>query len=274
VALDNAEDTVKLQRAIDVAAKWSEKWKMPFNVNKCKVMHIGKNNPRAEYQMDGHRLATTEMERDVGVQITPSMKWSEHCGKAAATATRVLAQIARAFSYRDRSTFMRLYKSYVRPHLEFASPAWSPWLVRDMDALEKVQKKAVGMVGGLKGATYEEKLVELGLQSLSERRREADLLLIQKVMHGTCRVNGEKWKNARNNGGPLTRAAADPTRLDQPRARLEIRSNYYTVRIPREWNELPQDLRETQSAARFKANLRRHTRAHAPGERQQRRANT
>ena len=64
---------------------------------------------------------------------------------------------------------MRLYKQYVRPHLEFATAAWSPWTVADKAVLEEVQIKAVKMVAGIRGTTYEEKLAELGLCLLEER---------------------------------------------------------------------------------------------------------
>jgi len=227
--LDQDDRPAKLQEAINGAASWSAKWGMPFNVNKCKVMHIGRNNPRTQYSMAGHVLAETAEERDVGVQVTPDMKWSNHCTKAAATAARVLAQISRAFSYRDKNTFLRLYKMYVRPHLEFSSQAWRPWLARDIDALERVQIQAVNMIGGLVGVSYQEKLVELGLQSLADRRKEADLLLMQKVICGASGVNSEKWITSTQNALHNTRAAADPTRLAQPRARLELRRNFYTV---------------------------------------------
>jgi len=70
----------------------------------------------------------------------------------------------------------------VRPHLEFASPAWSPWLQGDKDELEKVQKKAVKMVAGLKGTTYEEKCAELGLQTLEERRNRQDTALVHNFL--------------------------------------------------------------------------------------------
>ncbi len=75
-------------------------------------------------------------------------------------------QLRKNFHYRDRRTFVRLYKQYVRPHLEFASPAWSPWNLGDQEKLEKVQEKAVKMVTGLTGTTYEERCVELGLETL------------------------------------------------------------------------------------------------------------
>jgi hypothetical protein len=94
--------------------------------------------------------------------------------------TNFLGQLRRNFHYRDRHTFLRLYKQYVRPHLEFSAPAWSPWLQGDKDTLEKVQEKAVKMVAGLKGANYLEKCTELGLETLEKRREDQDLALVYK----------------------------------------------------------------------------------------------
>jgi ribonuclease P/MRP protein subunit RPP40 len=65
----------------------------------------------------------------------------------------VLSQLTRAFHYRDRYIFKKLYVQYVRPHLEFAATAWSPSLEADKAVLEKIQQRAVTMVSGLKGKT-------------------------------------------------------------------------------------------------------------------------
>jgi hypothetical protein len=111
--------------------------------------------------------------------MSKSLKPSAQCGKAARTAQTVLSQMARAFHYRARHIFLRLYKQYVRPHLEFASAAWSPWQERDerdKAVLEKIQRRAVSMISGLKGKSYEEKLLELELPTLEERRHQADMV--------------------------------------------------------------------------------------------------
>jgi hypothetical protein len=120
----------------------------------------------------------TEEEKDIGVTVTKNLKPLAQCNKAARRAAAVLGQIRRNFHYRDKYTFVKLYKQYVRPHLEFSSPAWSPWLQGDKDILEKVQEKAVNMVSGLKGNTYLEKCAELGLKSLEERRKDQDMNLV------------------------------------------------------------------------------------------------
>jgi hypothetical protein len=138
---------------------------MEFNIKKCKVMHLGHNNTEQAYFMEGQLL---EVERDIGVNVVKGLKQASQCQKAARTAQWVLSQISRAFHYRDRNVFLQLYIQYVRPHLKFASPAWSPWLEADKEVLEKVQKRAVNMISGLKAKTYEEKLRELGLTTLEE----------------------------------------------------------------------------------------------------------
>ena len=96
---------------------------MLFNVKKCKVMHIGHNNPKHVYTMQGQALETTEEERDVRVLMASNLKPAAQCAKAAQTASMVLGQISRAFHFRDRHIYVRLYKQYVLLHLEFAGAA-------------------------------------------------------------------------------------------------------------------------------------------------------
>jgi ribonucleases P/MRP protein subunit RPP40 len=93
--------------------------------------------------MGGAVLSSTREEKDLGVTISDTLKPAAQCAR---TAQAVLGQITRAFQYRDKRVFIQLYKQYVRPHLEFAVQAWSPWLQSDKDVLEKVQRRAVNMV--------------------------------------------------------------------------------------------------------------------------------
>jgi hypothetical protein len=203
---------------------------MAFNTSKCKVMHCGRQNQQAAYTMDGQVLERTEEERDIGVLVASNMKPAAQCAKAAKTAMTVLGQITRAFTYRERKVFPALYQRYVRPHLEFSSQAWSPWLKKDIEVLEKVQMRAVKMVNGLTG-TYEEKLQALGMQSLEQRRKEADMVLVYKILNGKCSVDREKWFDIDLPGdGPQTRATVNGIRIRPPFARTDRRKNFFTVR--------------------------------------------
>ena len=91
-------------------------------------MHVGRGNSETNYLMNNQVLSKTEKERDIGVIIHKSLKPSLQCKEAARKANGVLTQIARSFHYRDRKTFLNLYTTYVRPHTEFSTPAWNPWL--------------------------------------------------------------------------------------------------------------------------------------------------
>ena len=132
---------------------WAKDWGMEFNVDKCKIMHVGRNNPQFEYSMGGTTLRAVEEEKDIGVTIHNSLKPSRHCKKIADTANAVLRQLTRNFHFRDRHIFKKLYTQYVRPHVEFASPAWSPWNEADKEIIEKVQMQAVKMISGLSGSS-------------------------------------------------------------------------------------------------------------------------
>ena len=164
-----------MQEDINQLMYWAERWQMEFNSVKCKIMHLGNSNPNFTYTMGGYAPAGTVLqsvsqEKDIGVIVHEILKPAAQCHKASMKANQVLGQMAQSFHYRDKNIWIRLYKVFVRPHLDFAVQAWSPWYKSYIDILEKVQKRAVNMVVGLKGRTYEEKLEEIGLMSLKQRR--------------------------------------------------------------------------------------------------------
>jgi hypothetical protein len=256
------EQREQLQRALDSLYNWAEKWGMSFNVKKCKVMHLGHGNAKHEYRMGGQVLQSVDTETDIGVKISKNLKPSEQCWKAAQTGQTVLSQLARAFHYRDRNIFVKLYAQYVRPHLEFASPAWSPWLEADKACLEKVQKKAVSMVSGLRSHDYEERLAELGMTTLEERRHQTDMIQVYKALTGKDKVNCEQWWTRAAAGERATRAAADPLNLRVPAHRLETRRHFFTHRVPEPWNCVPAELKSAATVGAFRAGYREYRKAH------------
>jgi hypothetical protein len=254
------EERALLQQALDKLCEWAALWGMEFNVKKCSVMHIGHNNTMQEYFMNGEQLGVTEEERDIGVMISRNLKPSSQCSKAARTAQTVLSQISRAFHYRDRHIFVKLYVQYVRPHLEFASPAWSPWLECDKEALEKIQRRAIGMVSGLNATSYEERLREIGLTTLEERRHQADMLQTFKILQQKDRVNSESWFRMAGEEGRLTRSTSDPMNLRVLPYRLDIRKNFFTNRVISDWNNVPAELKRAKNAKSFKNGYKNHRR--------------
>jgi hypothetical protein len=184
------------------------------------------------------------------------LKPSQQCAKAAATARAVLGQISRAFHFRDKFTFVRLYKTYVKPHLEFCTPAWAPWTQADRDCIEKVQIKMVSMVSGLQSDTYEGKLTELGMDTLHERRHVADMVTMNKMAHGIGDFNlSELFEPVQNNHA--TRAGADPLNVRPRPANLELRRGFFSNRTVKDWNRIPAAIKNIAVTGQLKEAYRK-----------------
>jgi hypothetical protein len=162
------------------------------------------------------------------------------------------------FHYRDRHVFLKLYKQYVRPHLEFCGPAWAPWSATDIAKPENVQRKAVNMVSGLNGRSYEDRCSELGLQTLEQRRMDQDLTQVYRFSKGVCNIRPERlFERAENREGPVTRQSGDKENFKLPAARLDIRKNSFAVRSVHKWNELPSYLKSAKNTETFKRDLKK-----------------
>ena len=118
---------------------------MKFNIQKCKVLHLGKKNPRNFYLMfdnENKCLSTIKDIReqpDLGVQMDESLKFEKQISNVVQKANGVLASIRRTFKYINKDSFPVLYKSLVRPHLEYCKSIWSPYMVKDIKLIENVQ---------------------------------------------------------------------------------------------------------------------------------------
>ena len=229
---------------------------MEFNVKKCKVMHVGRNNPNCEYIMAMTVLQTVSKERDIGLMVNQDLKPSLQCAEASRRASTHLGQITRTFLYWDRFTFLRLYTQFVRCHLEFAVLAWSPWTGHDIEILEKVQRRAVNLITGLNGRAYDEKLDELGLLSLKDRRTKLDLIQTYKILKGIDRVDHDTWfSKVGADATRLTRHTAYHDNLISKRSRSDVRQNFFSNRVVPKWNKLPVEVKETRTLNIFRTLL-------------------
>jgi len=162
---------------------------MAFNTEKCKVMHLGKENKKFDYYMNNQKLGVVNEEKDLGVFIRPTddLKPSSQCRQVyAKAASRVLGTISRTISYtcKTPTVLLKLYKTLVMPHLEYCIPVCSPYYSRDKVLLERVQHRFTRMLPGLKQNSYFERLEHLGLWTLEERRNRTDLLEVFRMYRG------------------------------------------------------------------------------------------
>ena len=163
----------------DLAAilKWSHDWLLPLNIKKCNVLYIGKHNPKFTYSIGGVQLEKKDYCQDLGVIISSDLSWSQHMIRVVKKANSVLYLLSKAFCKPSYSTFVKLYKSFVRPILEFANAVWTPILQRDLLLLESVQRRATRVPFGRTRPQYSERLSLMNLTSLTQRRLRGDLIV-------------------------------------------------------------------------------------------------
>ena len=136
------------------------------------------------YEMGRTILSITVKEKDLGVTMNANMKVSEQCRIAAFKGNQVLGMIRRNITYEEKSLIVPLYKAIVRPHLEYCIHAWSPYLRKDLDMLEKIQRRATKLIPGLRDLSYEERLKEFGMTTLKTRRLRGDQIEVFNILNG------------------------------------------------------------------------------------------
>ena len=183
-SMQSHQDQLMLQQDINTITDWSQKWQMEFNKEKCHLLSIGRSQNSTPYTMESTVLSFSTAERDLGVVVQQNLDWSQHIGKAVKKANQVLGLISRSYEYKSIHNILPLYKSLVRPHLEYAVQVWRPYKQKDIDRIERIQKRATRMIKGLENDPYEIRLKKTGLISLEMRRLRADLIEVFKIMKG------------------------------------------------------------------------------------------
>ena len=258
--INSIEDQKMLQDDINRGVEWSKTWLMHFNVKKCKVMHVGKNNKRSAhvYTMDDSSGATLELqetilERDLGVMISNDLKWRSQVEAAATKANRVFGIFKRVFQCRSPRLWQTLYKSYIRPHLEFAIQAWSPYLEKDIETLEKVQRRVTKHIHGLSNLEYDERLSALSWISLRARRERGDAILAFQHLHGDVELDlNLQWLLPTGSG---IRANDTPRIAIPTLARnCKQRENFFSQRVARSWRSLSVETANSNNLNEFNNN--------------------
>ena len=254
--IKNDNDIVQMQHDLDITAEWSNAWQLSFSFDKCKHMQVG-NFLAVDYNLMDHSCGERKVikhvaeEKDLGIWCTANLKPTAQCRSAVSKAMKALGLIKRTFKYFNAKSLPKLYKTYVRPHLEFCVQVWSPYLVGDIDALEKVQRRATKLIPGLSNLPYEERLKILHLHSLYARRLRGDLILTYRILNGLISISSDDLFTLNTN----SRTRGHNLKLYKKRSRLNISKYFFSNRVVSCWNSLPDYVISADTINSFKNRL-------------------
>lgn len=250
--ITSPSNKIELQQDLDSMLQWTKDSLLQFHPDKCSSMTITRHptTPR-HYHLDDQELRISEEERDLGVILDPKLTFETHMWSKIKKANSIMGVIRRSFTYMDDPIFLSLYKSLVRPHLEYANQAWSPHLRKHIDSIENVQRRATKLIPNMRDLTYEERLRKLKLPTLTYRRLRGDLIEMYKIATGiyerdTCQALVDfSGRTSRGHKYKLTKS----------HIRSDIRKYSFKERVINPWNNLPSEVVEAPSLISFERRL-------------------
>lgn len=249
-------DSTDLQNSASLLQQWSDKWLLKLNSKKCKIISFGRNIDTSQMYNLIEGSSTYQLTRDskitdLGVILDSKLTFSEHIHTKIRKAFGIIGILKRNFRCMSVSSFVLLYKSMVRSHLEYCNSVWAPHKKSDTEDLEKVQKRATKIIPALCKLPYPERLKRCGLTTLKFRRIRGDMIETYKIITGKYESSVApvfKFSDVK-----ITRG--NEYKLDTARTHYDMRKYYFTNRVVNIWNSLPNDIVKACSVNQFKNKL-------------------
>jgi hypothetical protein len=249
--------TSQLQTALDAIHSWTIVNQLSLSESKCTHLHIGSSPPI--YKINNVALLSKCPQRDLGIQVLPSLLRNASVVDRASKAKTALYIMLRAVSVNSSEILIKCYRTYVLPHLDFACPFWNPYIKKDSQTLEKVQEQFTRILFyrcfpsssyPVSLPSYSERLSFLGLQALSERRVIFDLVFARRLMNGDTVLDRNRFFTYK----PL-RDRSNTFGIHIEFTKSTPRFHCFSRRIARILNELPTHIHCSSSIDVYKKRL-------------------
>ena len=259
--ISSDEDRHNLQLSLDACAVWSDTWLLRFNGSKCKVLHLGYNNPNYDYYMrDGDivsKLDDTVCEKDLGVFIDNKLDFKEHIIKQTNKARSMAGCINRNIINKTSDIMVPLFKAMIRPILEYGNAVWFPYFKKDRKRIENIQRTFTKKIHGMANKSYTERMQLLKLPSLEFRRLRGDLIEVFKIIHEiydpvtttSLLTAHQNIKGTRKNNN---------LNLSKSGTKRNKSKMFFTNRINNTWNNLPNYVVNADNVNDFKNKIDKH----------------
>ena len=197
-------------------------------------------------------LSITKAERDLGVIIDPLLTFEDHIQNVVKKANKICGLLMRTIHNKDKDIMVPLFKSLVRPILEYGNAVWCPYMRKHIDLIEGVQKRFTKRIIGMSSLDYEQRLVELQLFSLEYRRLRGDLIEVFKITHELYDTTTTKslFKFSRDD-----RVRGHQYKMTKSRMTTKWAQSFFVHRVVNVWNELDSTVVNIESVDGFKKQL-------------------
>lgn len=235
-----------LQSVINSIGEWAETWDMPLAVEKIRVLHLGRNNPKTHYYISGELIASEDVVRDLGLRIDNALKFDSHINFAVNKANALGDQILRAFRFDVPQKYIWVFNTYAMPHLDYCSEIFSPpansRLAKVLEQPLRRFTRSVCQRFQLRFSSYSERLQILNIDSIFLRNIKSDLLLAYKIIH----------HQAHSNESYLTLSRNPRHRMRMVRHFNPHMSNWFWNRVSHNWNLVANRFNEVNCYNEFK----------------------
>ena len=243
-----------LQNDINALVEWSIKWELKFNLSKCCVLHFGRSNIKSKYKIHDNTLQKKILEKDLGVLFSVKLNFHEHIHSVVKKANRQLGIITRVFKDRNFDTIVPLYKTFVRPLLEYNSIIWSPYLKQHDQKIESVQMKMCKLLVRLSSLSYKEKLKKVKLLTLRARRIKHQLMTVYKIMNHDIDLCFDDYFQKSH----FKKTRGNVFKLSIPKSRTNIYKNFFSCSIIKHWNSFKSSEILVRSPKLFNTNINKY----------------
>ena len=231
---------------------------LTLNPTKCCYLFISRKRMYSVtppcLSLNGHQLTRVASYKYLGVLITSDLMWSSHISKLCNKTRKLIGLLYRTFyKHSSPETMLKLYNSYIRPHLEYAAAVWDPFLKKDIDLLEDVQKFALRVCNKTWNLSYEDLLSKSHLTTLRERRRQFKLCHVFNILNDYAFFPDAPLQSRVLNYASRTvhNRALRPIKAQSS----QFQGSFFPSAINM-WNSLPGSITSTTSIVVFKYNLR------------------
>ena len=251
------EDHLKLQSDLVALDGWAAMWGMRFNAKKCYIMRISRKRSPSSfiYTLSNHPLEQVSQNPYLGVLLSENLKWAPHIDQLTKKANKTLGFLRRNLHMCSGKIKATAYKSLVQPLLEYSSTIWDPYLKGDITNIEAVQRRAARFVmkDHRRESSVTEMLDKLGWMPLTDRRRDARLVLLYKVVNGLVAIPPATVLNKKQSQYRTRANHSQQFQVFSPKTEA-FRSSFFP-RTVIEWNRLTEAQVTAPTVALFKTSL-------------------